>query len=250
MPRSDCVFCESSNTRGKLLKCLHSICVECLEKHTNDNSSVGCPGCGAITPPPLAGVPLLQYLPDSDVLSGDAGEATAIMQNKLCDECAEDTVAVAICMDCGDHFCTDHAKGHPKSRKSYRHKVVPLSEADSSSPSARRPTPGSKCALHPSSEQSHFCMVCRKILCDKCLEASNRHDQHRQDLLPIEQAVSTIRDSLIAKMTASFSGEGSELESALATTDKALSQLHDQTETVSSEINDFFTQLKTVIDKR
>ena len=247
MPRSDCVCCGSSGTRGKLLKCLHSICVECLEKHTGDDSSVGCPDCGAITPPPLAGVPLLQYLPDSDVLSCDAGEATSAVQKKLCDECAEDTASVAICMDCSDSLCGVHAEAHPASRRNYKHKVVPLS---SSTPDVLRSTVGAKCPLHPSSDQSHFCMVCRKILCDKCLSVSSRHDQHRQDLLPIQQAVSTIRDSLIAKMTASFSGEESQLEDALAATDKALAQLHDQTEAVSSQVNDFFTQLKKVIDKR
>ena len=58
------------------------------------------------------------YLPDSDVLSSDAGEATATVQKKRCDECAEDTVAVAVCMDCGDNFCTDHARVHPTSRRS------------------------------------------------------------------------------------------------------------------------------------
>ena len=247
MPRSDCVCCGSSGTRGKLLKCLHSICVQCLEKHTLDDSSVGCPDCGAITPPPLAGVPLLQYLPDSDVLSCDAGEATSAVQKKLCDECAEDTTAVAICMDCSNSLCGVHAEAHPASRRTYKHKVVPLS---SSTPDVLRSTAGAKCPLHPSSDQSHFCMVCRKILCDKCLAASSRHDQHCQDLLPIQQAVSKIRDSLIAKMTASFSGEESQLEDALAATDKALSQLHDQTEAVSSQVNDFCTQLKKVIDKR
>ena len=247
MPGSDCVCCGSSGTRRKLLKCLHSMCVECLEKHTGDDSSVGCPDCGAITPPPLAGVPLLQYLPDSDVLSSDAGEATSAVQKKLCDECAEDTAAVAICMDCSDSLCAVHAEAHPASRRTYKHKVVPLG---SSTPDVLRSTAGAKCPLHPSSDQSHFCIVCRKILCDKCLAASSRHDQHRKDLLPIQPAVSTIRDTLLAKMTASFSGEESQLEDALAATDKALSQLHDQTEAVSLQVNDFFTQLKKVIDQR
>ena len=226
------------------------MCVKCLEKHTGDDSSVGCPDCGAIPPPPLSGVPLLQYLPDSDVLSSNAGEATSAVQKKLCDKRAEDTGAVAVCMDCSDSLCAMHAEAHPASRRTYKHKVVPLSESGSSTLDALRYTVCEKCPLHPSSDQSHFCMVCRKILCDKCLAASSRHEQHRKDLLPVQQAVSTIRDSLLAKMTASFTGEESQLEDALAATDKALSQLHDQTEAASSQVNDFFTQLKKVIDKR
>eukprot|EP00117_Sycon_ciliatum_P047484 scpid70439/ scgid33919/ E3 ubiquitin-protein ligase TRIM56; RING finger protein 109; Tripartite motif-containing protein 56 len=259
MTRPDCVSCGSSSTRGKLLKCFHSVCVQCLETHTSDDSSVKCPDCGATTPPPSAGVPLLQFLPNSDIGDG-AASASVGANKKLCDECGEDTDAVAVCTDCSDCLCAVHAEAHPASRRTYKHKVVPFNatttttttstatSASGSSTTNSMVFAAAKCPLHPSRTQSHYCMACQKILCDSCL-ASSRHDQHVQDLLPIDEAVSTIRESLLTKIRASFSGGDSQLEQALATTDNALSQLHDQTETVSSQINDFCVEMKKAVDK-
>eukprot|EP00117_Sycon_ciliatum_P047397 scpid107073/ scgid33853/ len=134
MSRPECGSCSSSSKHGKLLKCLHSLCVECLEKYISGKGSVGCPECGTTTPPPpLAGVPLLQYLPDSDVSSEGVGEAVAAASagpKKLCDDCAEDTAAVTVCTDCNDSFCATHAELHPTFRRTYKHNVVPLSEAE------------------------------------------------------------------------------------------------------------------------
>eukprot|EP00117_Sycon_ciliatum_P005042 scpid99538/ scgid9152/ len=142
MSRPECGSCRSSSKHGKLLKCLHSLCVECLEKYISGKGSVGCPECGTTTPPPpLAGVPLLQYLPDSDVSSDGVGEEVAAAsagRKKLCDECAEDTGAVAVCMDCSDSFCAMHAEVHPTFRRTYKHKVVPLSKAGSYTSGALR----------------------------------------------------------------------------------------------------------------
>ncbi|XP_065191817.1 E3 ubiquitin-protein ligase TRIM71-like [Sycon ciliatum] len=251
MNRPDCVSCRSSSTRGKLLKCFHSVCVQCLETHTSDDSSVKCPDCGATTPPPSAGVPLLQFLPNSDIGDG-AASASVGASKKLCDECGEDTEAVAVCMDCSDCLCAVHAEAHPVSRRTYKHKVVPLTAATSvttTSTTNSMEFAAAKCPLHPSCTQSHYCMACQKILCNSCL-ASSRHDQHVQDLLPIDEAVSTIRESLLTKIRASFSGGDSQLEQALAATNNALSQLHNQTETVSSQINDICMELKNAVDKR
>eukprot|EP00117_Sycon_ciliatum_P028519 scpid106197/ scgid22907/ len=151
MSRPECGSCSSSSKHGKLLKCLHSLCVECLEKYISGKGSVGCPECGTTTPPPpLAGVPLLQYLPDSDVSSDGVGEEVAAAsagRKKLCDECAEDTAAVAVCLDCGDNFCTDHARVHPTSRRSYKHKVAALGETAGYT-GGRTPASHHKCSFH------------------------------------------------------------------------------------------------------
>eukprot|EP00117_Sycon_ciliatum_P039576 scpid106593/ scgid3141/ len=145
MSRPECGSCSSSSKHGKLLKCLHSLCVECLEKYISGKGSVGCPECGTVTPPPQGGVPLLQHLPDSNVSSkGNEGEA---VQKTFCDECVDDTAAVAVCLDCGDNFCTDHARVHPTSRRSYKHKVAALGETAGYT-GGRTPASHHKCSFH------------------------------------------------------------------------------------------------------
>ncbi|XP_065188604.1 E3 ubiquitin-protein ligase TRIM56-like [Sycon ciliatum] len=250
MSRPECGSCRSSSKHGKLLKCLHSLCVECLEKYISGKGSVGCPECGTTTPPPpLAGVPLLQYLPDSDVSSDEVGEEVAVAsagRKKLCDECAEDIAAVAVCMDCGDNFCTDHAKGHPTSRRSYKHKVVPLSEAAEYT-GDRTSASQYKCSFHSSFVQCSYCLSCEQLVCKQCV-SSGDHAAH--NVQTITDASSSIRQSLKAKLTSTSYGSGSVFDESIKKSEAALSGLRDETEGLSSRINDVFGGLKKAIENR
>ncbi|XP_065188596.1 E3 ubiquitin-protein ligase TRIM45-like [Sycon ciliatum] len=247
MSRPECGSCRSSSKHGKLLKCLHALCVECLENYISGKGSVGCPECGTTTPPPpLAGVPLLQYLPDSEV-SSDGNEATAGTQSrKLCDECALDTRAVAVCMDCGESLCAMHAEAHPASRRTYKHKVVPLSEAAGHT-GDRTSASQYKCSFHPSFVQCSYCLSCEQLVCKQCV-SSGDHAAH--NVQTITDASSSIRQSLKAKLNSTSHGSGSVFDESIKKSEAALSGLRDETETVSSCINDVFGGLKKAIENR
>ncbi|XP_065180088.1 E3 ubiquitin-protein ligase TRIM71-like [Sycon ciliatum] len=249
MSRPECGSCRSSSKHGKLLKCLHSLCVECLEKYINGKGSVGCPECGRVTPASTTGVPLLQYLPDSDVSSDGFQEEVAVAsagREKLCDECAEDTAAVAVCMDCGDNFCAIHAEGHPVSRRSYKHTLVSLSEAAERT-GGNTPASQHKCSFHPSFVQCSYCLSCEQLVCKQCL-SSGDHAAH--NVQTITDASSSIRQSLKAKLTSTSHGSGSVFDESIKKSEAALSGLRDDTETVSSHINDVFGGLKRAIENR
>ncbi|XP_065188623.1 E3 ubiquitin-protein ligase TRIM56-like [Sycon ciliatum] len=246
MSRPECGSCRSSSKHGKLLKCLHALCVECLEKYISGKGSVGCPECGTTTPAPQRGVPLLQYLPNSDV-SSDGNEATASTQSrKLCDECAEDTRAVAVCMDCGDSLCAMHAEAHPASRRTYKHKVVPLSEAVEHT-GDRTLASQHKCSFHPSFVQCSYCLSCEQLVCKQCV-SSGDHAAH--NVQTVTDASSSIRQSLKSKLTNTSCGSGSVFDESIKKSEAALSGLRDETETVSSRINDVLGGLKKSIEKR
>ncbi|XP_065189412.1 E3 ubiquitin-protein ligase TRIM45-like [Sycon ciliatum] len=249
MSRPECGSCRSSSKHGKLLKCLHSLCVECLEKHISGKGSVGCPECGATTPPPQGGVPLLQYLPDSDVSSDGVGEEVAAAsagRKKLCDECAEDTAAVAVCKDCGDNFCTDHARVHPTSRRSYKHKVVPLSEAAGYT-GDRTSASQYKCSFHSSFVQCSYCLSCEQLVCKQCV-SSGDHAAH--NVQTITDASSSIRQSLNSKLTSTSHGSGSVFDESIKKSEAALSGLRNETEHVTSRISYVFGGLKKAIENR
>ncbi|XP_065189411.1 E3 ubiquitin-protein ligase TRIM45-like [Sycon ciliatum] len=249
MSRPECGSCRSSSKHGKLLKCLHSLCVECLEKYISGKGSVGCPECGTTTPPPQGGVPLLQYLPDSDVSSDGVGEEVAAAsagRKKLCDECAEDTAAVAVCMDCGDKFCAGHANMHPTSRRSYKHKVVPLSEAVGHT-GDRTSASQHKCSFHPSFVQCSYCLSCEQLVCKQCV-SSGDHAAH--NVQTITDASSSIRQSLKSKLTSTSHGSCSVFDESIKKSEAALSGLRDETEGLSSRINDVFGGLKKAIENR
>ncbi|XP_065189401.1 E3 ubiquitin-protein ligase TRIM45-like [Sycon ciliatum] len=249
MSRPECGSCRSSSKHGKLLKCLHSLCVECLEKYISGKGSVGCPECGTTTPPPHRGVPLLQYLPNSDVSSDGVGEevdAASAGRKKLCDECGEDTAAVAVCMDCGDNFCAIHAEGHPVSRRSYKHRVVPLSEAVEHT-GDRTSASQYQCSFHPSFVQCSYCLSCEQLVCKQCV-SSGDHAAH--NVQTITDASSSIRQSLKSKLTSTSHGSGSVFDESIKKSEAALSGLRDETEGLSSRINDVFGGLKKAIENR
>ncbi|XP_065188677.1 tripartite motif-containing protein 2-like [Sycon ciliatum] len=252
MPRQDCAACGSASRRGKLISCLHSLCVECLPKHSTDQGCVCCPLCSVTTPPPPRGVPLLQYLPDSEAYSGAADDASDL-QRRLCDECAEDTVAVAVCTDCGDYFCATHAEGHPTSRRTYKHKVHLLTEVTGDA--ASRPlqadaaaTSQHKCSFHPPCMLCSYCMTCEQLLCEQCLSVG-KHTQHQ--VQSITDVSSAFQASFKAKLTSTFSSQpDSSLEELTAKVGKSLNGLRDETEAVSTQIDDYFFELRTRLDQR
>ena len=254
MSRPECGSCRSSSKHGKLLRCLHSLCVQCLEKHTRSKGSVICTECGTVTPPPpLAGVALLQFLPDSDVSSYGFGEevaaASAGRQESVCAECAEDTTAVAVCLDCGDNLCTDHARVHPTSRRSYRHKIVTHREIAAHTDDSKSASKH-KCSFHPSSVQDSYCMTCEQLLCRQCV-SSGDHDAHNVQTTTMASA--SIRQSLKTKLTSTSRGSGSVFEvliKNLKKTEAKLSELREEREGVNYRINDVFGGLKKDIEKR
>ena len=65
MQNPKCASCSLDKNRGKLLKCMHSVCVPCLPKQITFGNALICPTCSEITPPPPGGVTHLQALPDS-----------------------------------------------------------------------------------------------------------------------------------------------------------------------------------------
>ncbi|XP_065188591.1 E3 ubiquitin-protein ligase TRIM45-like [Sycon ciliatum] len=244
MSRPECGSCRSSSKHGKLLKCLHSLCVECLEKYISGKGSVGCPECGTVTPASTTGVPLLLCLPDSNVSShGNKDEA---VQKTFCDECVDDTAAVAVCLDCGDNLCAIHAESHPVSRRSYKHTVVSLSEAAGCT-GGKTAASHHKCSFHPSFVQCSYCLSCEQLVCKQCV-SSGDHAAH--NVQTITDASSSIRQSLNSKLTSTLHGSGSVFDESIRKSEAALSGLRDETEGLSSRINDVFGGLKKAIEKR
>eukprot|EP00117_Sycon_ciliatum_P037424 scpid81356/ scgid28001/ E3 ubiquitin-protein ligase TRIM56; Tripartite motif-containing protein 56 len=151
-------------------------------------------------------------------------------------------------MDCGDNFCAIHAEGHPVSRRSYKHTVVSLSLSEAAE-RTRGKTAASqhKCSFHPSFVQCSYCLSCEQLVCKQCV-SSGDHAAH--NVQTITDASSSIRQSLKAKLTSTSLGSGSVFDESIKKSEAALSGLRDETEGLSSRINDVFGGLKKAIENR
>ena len=137
-----------------MLKCLHTLCLKCVQHQTSFNGKVVCPACTKPTAP-RTGVELLKFLPDCYVDSegcvslstGSEGAETSRAEEKFCEECMEDTPAVAHCADCNVTLCALHAPSHPHLRASYKHRLQELTSQSGVSPSPEE-QPAPSCLVH------------------------------------------------------------------------------------------------------
>ena len=52
---SQCVFCKKALLGGRLLRCLHNVCLRCVRDEVGGSNAILCPRCGTVTkPPPVA----------------------------------------------------------------------------------------------------------------------------------------------------------------------------------------------------
>eukprot|EP00117_Sycon_ciliatum_P017624 scpid106094/ scgid16548/ len=85
--RLPCVFCkDGAGKAGKLLKCLHKICLDCLSNSIQQDGWIRCSKCRRTTPCPPPGRSHRQVLVDDsmfeNVLESRAGTTEAIAKDK------------------------------------------------------------------------------------------------------------------------------------------------------------------------
>ena len=250
MPNPKCASCSLDRNRGKLLKCMHSVCVPCLPKQITFGNALTCPSCSEITPPPPGGLTQLQALPDSVLDFETLSASCDVYQTDVtlsCDDCVEYRKAVSTCLECKMNYCQTHAEGHPLSRATYQHKLEILSAIGSADPIIKEQA-GEKCPLHPTEEIRSFCSHCSQLLCQRC--EIIHPSEHNQGILPVSEAASQAKLALTARLVTGDDGDRSGLDEAFDGVVDAIQDLHTQTEAVSAEVNEYFDGLVAVIRKR
>ena len=250
MPNPKCASCSLDRNRGKLLKCMHSVCVPCLPKQITFGNALTCPSCSEITPPPPGGLTQLQALPDSVLDFETLSASCDVYQTDVafgCDDCVEDRRAVSTCLECKMNYCQTHAEAHPLSRATYQHKLEILGAIGSADPIIKEQA-GEKCPLHPTEEIRSFCSHCSQLLCQRC--EIIHPSEHNQGILPVSEAASQAKLALTARLVTGDDGDRSGLDEAFDGVVDAIQDLHTQTEAVSAEVNEYFDGLVAVIRKR
>ena len=251
MANPKCVSCDVDNARGKLLKCMHCICVQCLPQHITFESEVCCPRCQDLTPSPPSGVTHMQALPDSAVLNGGAAGdpykvETGESDTKFCDECAKDEKAVATCLECQVNYCQIHADGHSRSRATYKHRMENLSASGILIQATRKVF--ENCHFHPTQEWQTFCSQCSQLLCQQCEVI--HPTEHKPRILSLSNAASQAKTALHATFGGDQGKDGDKLDEVFIRVCKAIQDLHNQTVELSTEINEYFDGLVDVIRKK
>ncbi|XP_015779059.1 PREDICTED: E3 ubiquitin-protein ligase TRIM71-like [Acropora digitifera] len=166
-----CPVCSNSFTHPKLLPCLHSFCLHCLQRiqaTSGTRDTILCPECRRNFTIPGNGD--LNTLPTNFRLNSLL-EALPVTECKTsgvkCGNCDKRRQESAYCFTCCSFWCEDCLPSHNKIKTFKEHHALALKdfEDEDFENIFKQPT---FCAKHEKKELDLFCQVCKTTICNSC----------------------------------------------------------------------------------
>ena len=180
---AECPLCLETVNNPKTLPCLHSFCLECLDKHAGFarrqlQATIKCPVCQTSFQIPEGDS--FKNLPTSyhlnrlvDVLAlKDSGA-----QAQKCGSCDENNTASSYCFVCQNFLCRPCFEAHQrlKATRGHRNVVIEKLQAQDVEDLIHRPVMCSQ-QYHENQPLEFYCEECKVPICHKCSVVShNRH---------------------------------------------------------------------------
>ena len=180
---AECPLCLETVNNPKTLPCLHSFCLECLDKHAGFarrqlQATIKCPVCQTSFQIPEGDS--FKNLPTSyhlnrlvDVLAlKDSGA-----QAQKCGSCDENNTASSYCFVCQNFLCTPCFEAHQrlKATRGHRNVVIEKLQVQDVQELIHRPVMCSQ-QYHENQPLEFYCEECKVPICHKCSVVShNRH---------------------------------------------------------------------------
>ena len=180
---AECPLCLETVNNPKTLPCLHSFCLECLDKHANFarrqlQATIKCPVCETSFQIPEGDS--FKNLPTSyhlnrlvDVLAlKDSGA-----QAQKCGSCDENNTASSYCFVCQSFLCSPCFEAHQrlKATRGHRNVVIEKLQVQDVQELIHRPVMCSQ-QYHENQPLEFYCEECKVPICHKCSVVShNRH---------------------------------------------------------------------------
>ncbi|XP_078614336.1 E3 ubiquitin-protein ligase TRIM56-like [Branchiostoma floridae x Branchiostoma japonicum] len=182
----ECQICLQPYRRPKVLFCLHSFCLQCLEellKKQKVKTELDCPTCRSKTLLPGGGVAELkdnffvESLKDTvDVHKKLANEGESL----VCGSCETRSGAESFCTECGDFLCDECAAMHRRMKVTRGHQVIGVEQLKAESDTVKiKPRPLPQCRIHSQEPLKFFCIDCSEAICQVCTALS--HKDHKYE---------------------------------------------------------------------
>ena len=227
-----CSICLELFSDPRILPCLHTYCLKCLQGLVSDQKSdLSCPQCRAKHEIPKGDVTNflcdLSILPELEAAKADI---TKKEETKICRLCTSGEVAV-YCRDCNEYLCECcHGPVHKKIKLISTNEI---SSENTSSLSSHNIIQPALCSCHPKYELEVFCNTCDTLVCCKCMLEST-HKEHSYDFF------NNIQDELMERIKSETNDiEDKEIafENDLAFVKKFEKQVCNQRDKLEAEIN-------------
>ncbi|XP_071787521.1 uncharacterized protein [Asterias amurensis] len=183
----ECPICLSRFTDPKILDCLHSFCLKCLQelidKQDPKTDVIICPMCKKETTIPDGGLSdllscfFLSSLID-DVINLEGPKEDINSPVSTCEGCDEGLEAVSRCVDCDANYCKTCLDQHTKLKAISHHQIVNAAGASTERPKDKDKTEAQKCRKHTDQELCFYCDTCDLLVCPKCAVLDHRASNH------------------------------------------------------------------------
>ena len=206
---AECPLCLETVNDPKTLPCLHSFCLQCLDKHAlyarrQLQTTIKCPVCLTCFQIPegntFGGLPTSFHLNRLvDLLALRDGSAEA----QRCSSCDENYTAACYCFVCQNFLCAACFEAHQrlKATRGHRNILVENLQAQDVQELIRRPVMCSQ-QYHEDQTLEYYCEECKVCICHKCSVVShNRHsmvdmqkaaDDHKTQIADALEKVKTL----------------------------------------------------------
>ena len=180
---AECPLCLETVNNPKTLPCIHSFCLECLDKHANFarrqlQATIKCPVCQTSFQIPegdsFKNLPASYHLNRLvDVLALKDGGTQA----QKCCSCDENNTASSYCFVCQIFLCTACFEAHQrlKTTRGHHNVVIEKLNVQDVQELIHRPAMCSQ-QYHENQPLEFYCEECKVLICQKCCIVShNRH---------------------------------------------------------------------------
>ena len=208
---AECPLCLDTVKNPKTLPCLHSFCLECLDKLANFarrqlQTAVKCPVCQ--TSFPIPDTDTFANLPSSfhlnrlvDVLALEDGT----VQAQKCNSCDENNPATSYCFVCQSFLCASCFQSHQrlKATRGHRNVLIDKLQAQDVQELIHRPVMCSQ-QYHEDQALELYCENCKVLICLKCsIVNHNRHfvtetqKAAQEQKMQIKEAVAKVKAEIL-----------------------------------------------------
>ncbi|XP_078683838.1 B-box type zinc finger protein ncl-1-like [Branchiostoma floridae x Branchiostoma belcheri] len=240
-----CGLCSQQYSQPRVLSCLHTFCLTCLEslvKKQDREGEVSCPACQQRTLLPSSDPSTLPSDPIAvtllEVKSVEAGDAT-------CTSCEGNSSAVCRCLDCAAFLCSNCQGAHRFMKCFKSHRLVELEDLRISDLAS--PVNMFTCSKHDGEALEFYCNTCDTLVCLKCTAIDHRMTSHQY--VYIRDAAAVMKERLLYLLENSRK-KSEEVKVQLLKMEEKIAHVEVEKTRVKGEVDKVFHALLTKLEDR
>jgi len=259
---TECSVCLESCKDPRVLPCVHTFCLQCIEKHGKDKNSgdnISCPLCRVKSAIPEGGIcefPKNVFIVKATEAKGLARDLDR--EDIFCDVCSNNAEmqkrgkkvgrekkAEVLCVECKKKMCKDCCWYHKQFGLQGSHELTELDKTPLTTADLIVKFPETPCDKHKEERLKCYCFDCKTVVCMMCYVEG--HTSHKCS------DVKKFAGDLVTNLTTDATGIEAKIgdcESMITKIDEEDCVLIDDVENAKKKVDEAAEKMKQLIDQQ